>query len=489
MKHGLRIVALLLAVGAMGAALAGSAQAYVYWTNAGVANNSDGTTIGRANLDASGMKHAFISGLGTPTAIAVDAGHIYWANTASDSIGRANVDGTAADPNFIPHAADPGRIPSGLAVDGTYLYWTDAERYIGRATLAGGSVSPHFIDVGAGSFPIGIAVVSGTIYVTSFNQILRVPAAGGTPTVLVSLPSAALGTTSLAAAGGFLYIGELKGASNSIARAQLDGSNLNESFIPNLQLPTGVASDGTYIYWVDHNTNTVGRALLGTGGATNIQPSFASEPGGPDGVAVDGLIDATQTTISCTAKTVPTGNPTTCTAHVSDSASSAIPTGTVNFTGNGAAFFSGNPCTLSPASDGGASCVVGAVPTTAGTQSLHAAYSGDGIHNASNGDFTICAGTAVQCGAPPPSSPTPLPKPKPACIVPKLKGKSLTSARTLLSRAHCALGKVKRPRARKGHKLGTLVVGSQSPSAGRKLAAGSKVAVVLARPAKRRTHR
>jgi hypothetical protein len=491
MKHGRRTLLFLLGVLVAVGAFAGPAQAYVYWTNAGPGNDSDGTTIGRVNLDGGGAAHGFLSGLNTPGAMAVDGGHIYWANTATNSIGRANLDGTGVDPNFIPSAADPdlggGNIPNGVATDGTYIYWTDGERYVGRATLAGGSVSKHFINAGSGSFPIGIAVASGTIYLTSFNQILRVPADGGSaPTTLVGLPGAAIGTTSLAAAGGFLYIGELKGASNSIARVQTDGGNLDESFIPNVHLPTGVASDGTYIYWVDHAANTIGRALLGTTGATNIQSSFVSEPGGPDGVAVDSLIDITHTTIACTATTLPTGNPTTCTAKVSDSASSAIPTGTVNFTGNGAAFFSGNPCTLAPAAGGGASCVVGAVPTTVGMQGLHAAYSGDATHNSSAGDITICAGTGTQCAS---ATPPPPPPRKPECTVPRLKGKSLSAARRLLSAAHCGLGKIKRPHASKHHKLRPLVVGSQSPSPGRRLASGSKVAIALVQTPPKRTKR
>ena len=45
--------------------------------------------------------------------------------------------------------------------------------------------------------------------------------------------------------------------------------------------------------------------------------------------------------------------------------------------------------------------------------------------------------------------------------------------------AHCALGKVTKPHARKHHKLPPLVVGSQSPRSGRRLANGAKVAVTL----------
>jgi hypothetical protein len=70
-------------------------------------------------------------------------------------------------------------------------------------------------------------------------------------------------------------------------------------------------------------------------------------------------------------------------------------------------------------------------------------------------------------------------KPPVTCVVPKLKGKSLSKARGLLSKAHCALGKVSKPKVKKGHKQPKLVVGSTTPKAGSKLPSGGKVAVKL----------
>jgi hypothetical protein len=60
-----------------------------------------------------------------------------------------------------------------------------------------------------------------------------------------------------------------------------------------------------------------------------------------------------------------------------------------------------------------------------------------------------------------------------ACVVPRLKGKSLKNARKALRRADCQLGKVKP----KGHTTGH--VKTQSPKAGRVLAPRSKVQVTL----------
>ncbi len=67
--------------------------------------------------------------------------------------------------------------------------------------------------------------------------------------------------------------------------------------------------------------------------------------------------------------------------------------------------------------------------------------------------------------------------PPPArCVVPKLKGTTLTQATRLLSRAHCRLGRVTRPKRHK-HKL---VVVSQNPGAKKTLHSGTKVSLRLA---------
>ena len=68
----------------------------------------------------------------------------------------------------------------------------------------------------------------------------------------------------------------------------------------------------------------------------------------------------------------------------------------------------------------------------------------------------------------PTSSPPqqPPPPPIPTCTVPKLAGKTLGQAKTALTGAHCSLGKVTKPKPRKGKGLPALVVKSSSPAAG-----------------------
>ncbi len=84
----------------------------------------------------------------------------------------------------------------------------------------------------------------------------------------------------------------------------------------------------------------------------------------------------------------------------------------------------------------------------------------------------------------PPSSPPPpaAPPPAPSCVVPNLRGKSLSTARAAISRASCATGSV-RQRHSSSVRKGRVV--SQAPAPGRRLRAGAKVSLVISRGPRR----
>ncbi|MGH2909978.1 MAG: S8 family serine peptidase, partial [Solirubrobacteraceae bacterium] len=104
---------------------------------------------------------------------------------------------------------------------------------------------------------------------------------------------------------------------------------------------------------------------------------------------------STQTVVSCTASPVRVGQPTICTATVSDTDRTSVlaPTGTVAFTSNASGTFaSGNSCTLATGSSPGeASCSVAYTPTKFGSgyQKITAAYGGDSAHSPSSGHFRL----------------------------------------------------------------------------------------------------
>ena len=117
-------------------------DAHIYW-------GSQGSGIGRANLDGTGVKQAFIQGAAMAVCgIAVDSGHIYWGDQNSSSIARANLDGTDVNRNFITVTGShpgPGMPPAcNPLVDGAYIYW-GAPDTIARANLDGTGVNNSFI--------------------------------------------------------------------------------------------------------------------------------------------------------------------------------------------------------------------------------------------------------------------------------------------------------------------------------------------------------
>jgi hypothetical protein len=142
---------LALALLLLGLVAAPAAEGRIYWANSGTG------TIGRANLDGTGVDERFITGLQSPSGLAVDAAHVYWSNYESRMIGRANPDGTGVDNHFI-RAWLPGLDPEGVAVDDAHVYWNLGFGIIARAHLDGTAVDRRFIRGDSGGDAYGVAV-------------------------------------------------------------------------------------------------------------------------------------------------------------------------------------------------------------------------------------------------------------------------------------------------------------------------------------------
>jgi hypothetical protein len=83
------------------------------------------------------------------------------------------------------------------------------------------------------------------------------------------------------------------------------------------------------------------------------------------------------------------------------------------------------------------------------------------VHAAMKGTFVVAV------GAPPPSR----------CRVPKVIGKTLAAARRAIRQRHCSVGRIRYTRSSRARNK----VLSQSPRAGRRLARGGRVNLVLSR--------
>ena len=88
-----------------------------------------------------GSEPAFVTGLRGPVGIAVDGAHLYWSETESGTIGRANLDGSGVDEGLLTGLAGPVEV----AVDANHIYWTNnSANTVGRAALDGsGAIRPY----------------------------------------------------------------------------------------------------------------------------------------------------------------------------------------------------------------------------------------------------------------------------------------------------------------------------------------------------------
>lgn len=150
-------------------------------------------------------------------------------------------------------------------------------------------------------------------------------------------------------------------------------------------------------------------------------------------------------------------------------------------TGSTVRLYAGAGCTGTPVVTGSAAELGSPGLRVEVAEGLTATFSATAIDAAGN---TSSCSASISYTRPPHGDPPPSVR----CIVPKLAGKKLARAKAALRDANCAVGVVTRPRARKGKRLGQLVVKSTTPSAGTVLADGGKVSLTLG-PRPRKAHR
>lgn len=212
---------------------------FVYW-----ANQTPGSTIGRAKINGTGANNAFITGINQPRGVAVDSKFIYWAEggAGTPSIGRANLDGSGVNHQFITTNVTN---PVGIAVTSSGIYWTN--------------------EVGMGGTSIGHANIDGSN-----------PTAGFVP--------GPVHTCGLATDSSFVYYFS---DSLHIGRAALDGTGVEPNFIPIPETFCGLAVDSSFLYWGSDSGNTVGRVPVGGGTPNGAFVATGTTSGGPAGVAVN----------------------------------------------------------------------------------------------------------------------------------------------------------------------------------------------------------
>jgi DNA-binding beta-propeller fold protein YncE len=450
-----RFVAALVAVAAVAAAFAAGARAAnrVYWSN------YDNNTISFANLDGSGSGGQLNTSGATPPGaiegVAIDgaAGLFYWANNYTGKISYARLDGSGG--GDLNTAGASTMFVYGLALDpeGGRVYWADVTgvSYAKLDGTGGGNLNTMGASV---SDPFGIAVdqAGARVYWTNNTgttiSYAKLDGSGGGDLVTTGATVNRPGGLAVDPAGARLYW--TNGIVNVISWAALNGSGGGSLSTTGAHVahPEAVAIDKAAgrIYWTNFSGSVVSYARLdGSGGgdvaitgATASNPAFLAlleAPGAAGAPAVSGG-KRPGSRLSCTEG-----------SWLADLAP---------------AFLAQAPQTFSYrwARDGH---LIGLARSSAYAPGKAGSYRCS--VTAEN-----AAGTAVQTS----EAHTILAD----CIVPKVVGKTLRTAKRAIRRKHCRVGKVRR-----AHSARVLTgrVLSQRPRPGSHLRNGSKVNLIVSR--------
>src|SRR5262245_29078138 len=244
---------------------------FVYW-----ANGTSPGSIGRAKINGSGANNNFITGLDQPQAVAVDSKFVYWAEAPMNRIGRANLDGTGVNLNFITDGATG---PNGVAVTANSgIYWVNrvGADTVGHADIDGGNPVGTFFTTGSVDI-CGFAADQSFLYwLTSSGELRigRAPLSGAGPDPnFITVPNAGCG---VAVDPTFLYWD----ANDSIGRVPVGGGSTDAAFIPAAAAgsPCGVAVNSQYVFW-GNLTGTTGPDFVGRAKINGTAPNAQLIPG------------------------------------------------------------------------------------------------------------------------------------------------------------------------------------------------------------------
>lgn len=214
------------------------------------------------------------SGQSAPSGIAVDGNSVYWTNGGDGTVMKIARSGGAPIP-LASHQANP----SGIAVDATRVYWTndDDDGAVMAVALSGGTPVVLASDQ---ANPSGIAADAASVYWTNKGDgtVMKAALAGGAPTVLASGQANPSG---IAVDATSVYWTNY--ADGTVMRLPLTGGTPT-AIASGQSLPLGLAVDGTHLYWTNQDRNGAVMKMALAGGTP---VTIASGQPMPTGIAVD----------------------------------------------------------------------------------------------------------------------------------------------------------------------------------------------------------
>ncbi|MCA9151561.1 MAG: hypothetical protein KDA92_19750 [Planctomycetales bacterium] len=236
--RGMHFVCCLLGMTFLATTAHGVGRDKMYWSDRG------SNTIRRANLDGT-IVETLVSGLGEARGVAVDYQHeqIYWVDNGHNKIQRSRLDGSHIEDLVTSGLSFPAGIV--LDVPGNQMFWADAnENSISRADLDGSNQREIVTNLGDPYF-LAIDPQRSQLYWSDYGT-------------------------------------------DKIQRSNFDGTQIEDVITTGLSLPRGIDLDLVHdkLYWADRQTDLLQKSNLD---GTEIEtwhvasPSFAA----PHGVALD----------------------------------------------------------------------------------------------------------------------------------------------------------------------------------------------------------
>jgi hypothetical protein len=194
-----------------------------------------------------------------PSAIAIDATAVYWAEESSQGGVVASVSKTGGSVSTI--ATAQSRL-GGVAVDAANVYWTTSEHQLGagdgtvsRQPISGGT--PFSISTDGGlAGPIGVDAENVYWADTNTWMLVKAPIVGGTPVRLAALANQSTFLGIVPFEGHVYYTTRDLG---SVKRVTTSGTT-DETIADGQDLPYKIAVDVSGIYWT--NTGDSGTVMM-----------------------------------------------------------------------------------------------------------------------------------------------------------------------------------------------------------------------------------